>query len=1389
MSHVFFGTAPAVHFLFKERKRKMKKIIFLTLIVALFLSALFCISASAEGTTTTVGYLTFTEHDTYCEVTGCDDSATGEIEIPSSVDFLGTVLPVTHIGHSAFSGSSITDVTIPDSIEIICEYAFFRCKSLTSITIPGSVTSIGFGSFIECSSLTSVTMLEGVETIGNSVFHSCRNLITVNIPNSVITIGDHAFAFCNGLTDISIHGNIGNGAFYECRGLVSVSILDDVLSIGDSAFERCTSLESVTIPGNVISIGDFAFCECSNISSLTISDGVKTIGYGAFKSCSNLTSVTIPSSVTSIDIYAFCFCANIENMSVSYDNSVYYSSGNCIIEKNSNKLISGCKNSVIPVGTTSIEEGSFYGCDGLTSIIVPDGVISIGRLAFERCDNLTMVTLPESITVIDEAAFPYFTTLTDVFYGGRDENDWNEINIGSENHNLINAERHYKVILTTSSTVGTISVTPNGTLYESNTVTVTAADVENYVFIGWFKDGERICETRSYTFTISEDTALEARYDLLADWSYTVSSNEATITKYNGTKTVVYTPAVIQAYTVTTIGNSAFRENDVIETVILSNTVTAIGEYAFYQSNLSSIKFSNNLSTIGAAAFAEDYELTSITFPESVTSIEASAFYNSNEITEIHITDLTKWCNISFGGGNASNPLLYARYLYLNGVKIVDLVIPDGITSIGDYTFNGGSFTSVTMHEGITSIGIGAFQNCLGLTNIIIPDSVSTIGTSAFRECYNLTSVKMPETATSMGTHVFYGCYRLKSIKIPDGVKTLGDYTFYNCSGLELITIPNSVKTIGDNAFQGCSNHYFVVYYKGTETQWNRITIGVNNGNNTTIGGRVYYSVYENGLYYKKDSDHYVVCGADYGITGNITIPESITVNNVEYPVTAIDDYVIKFSSIQVGVFCNRTGITGITIPDSITTIGVSAFNGCESLADVTFEGTREQWNSVAIGENNTPLSAATIICRVTLSAESTDGICNISYTPDDPIFESNTVTLTAEDVDGWSFLGWYKGGEKVSNTLVYEFVITEDTTLLAKYVPTGSSYVTVNVVNGAQYSFNGGALTAGGTETVQTGSTVTLTAGDGDKVLQWENESHKVLGTGGSLTLTVTGNMSVTLVYKSEGENQAYVQFVSDSGQVLSAGLFLSTDTITFPPYNPSKTGFTFVKWIIDGTDTEATEDNVKACFGDKIVTVRPSYAQINESYTVTVQYTGTDRADDSYADIQIGTGYTVTAPDIDGKVFQMWKDASGTKVLSYKPEYYLLVMSNVTLTAVYGDTAETAQPTITISEIRKSGDASTHKVAASVTRSIPDGYTLVEHGVLYAKYTGTLVLELDGVGVKKYVSDKTALNGVVTQNIKVSSDDLVVAIRGYMILKDSNDVLQVYYTDIVTGSYTGLA
>ena len=493
-------------------------------------------------------------------------------------------------------------------------------------------------------------------------------------------------------------------------------------------------------------------------------------------------------------------------------------------------------NENVEYSVTSLGEAAFKWCSDLTSVTIPNSVTSIGNNAFANCYGLTSVTIPNSVTSIGADAFYYCSGLTSVTIGS--------------------------------------GVTSIGNAAFRNCYGLKKVIVKDIAAWCGIKFGSSDSNPLGYAKHIYSDEDIEITNLIIPN---SVTSIENRAFQYCKGLTSVTIPN-----SVTSIGNYAFASCEGLTSVTIGSGVTSIGSEAFSGcSGLTSVTIPNSVSSIGFRAFQNCSGLTSITIGNSVTSIGSEAFSGCSGLKKVIVKDIAAWCGIKFNDYD-SNPLSYAKHLYSDeDTEITSLIIPNSVSSIGDYAFRDcSSLTSVTIPNSVTSIRNYAFQNCSGLISITIGSGVTSIGNHAFQYCSVLTSVTIPHSVTSIGFRAFCGCSGLTSITIPNSVTSIGDEAFSRCSGLTSITIPNSVTSIGSSAFSSCSGLTSVTIPNSV----------------TSIGNSAFSS-----------------CS---GLT-SVTIPNSVT-------------------SIRGDAFWNCSGLTSVTIPNSVTSIGERAFYNCSGLTSVT---------------------------------------------------------------------------------------------------------------------------------------------------------------------------------------------------------------------------------------------------------------------------------------------------------------------------------------------------------------------------------------------------------------------------------------------------------------------
>lgn len=403
--------------------------------------------------------------------------------------------------------------------------------------------------------------------------------------------------------------------------------------------------------------------------------------------------------------------------------------------------------------------------------------------------------------------------------------------------------------------------------------------------------------------------------------------------------------------------------------------------------------------------------------------------------------------------------------------------------------------------------------------------------------------------------------------------------------------------------------------------------------------------------------------------------------------------------------------------------------------------------------------------------------------------------TVTASAISGYKFVGWFVNeytGTPYSTDLTCEVKPTADCTMIAVYEPISGGKFWLNVT-ASEFTVNGGAVQDSYLyEQFAIGTSVTVKFTGTENFLYWVNASNKVVSTDKSYTFIMGSETTLKAVYAEKEENQAMVVFISHTQQVISSKGYTDTQEIQFPE-PPIKMGATFVRWSM----TEAEIRAAMATTTTGIIVVEPVYEFSAGSYTVTVNYPNDETA--TYT-ATVGKITTVTAKSIDGKVFKCWKN--GDTVLGYTETLKIAPRGDLTLTAEYVDAGTTVDrlPVIALTEISASQQGAKYAVSFTATRSVPDGYTVTEQGILvstnsrYGQSDALDAMKLDANGAKPddtfiLKATNTDATGVTVLNGTVSAADRTVYGRAYMILRDSSGAMVYVYSDtILSGSYNSL-
>ena len=446
----------------------------------------------------------------------------------------------------------------------------------------------------------------------------------------------------------------------------------------------------------------------------------------------------------------------------------------------------------------------------------------------------------------------------------------------------------------------------------------------------------RCGDSITWTLDDSDNLTLSGSGEM---WDYVYGDSPF---KDSGIKTVTV------EYGITSIGNDAFYGCSGLTELTLPNSVTSIGESAF--KNCSGLAKITSLAEIPPVCGSGVFDGVNKTNCELIVPIVSVVAYKQargwNEFSNITAAtvrcgDSITWTlddlgNLTLSGSGEMWDYVHGDSPFKDsGIKTV--TIGDGITSIGNFVFYGCSgLTKLTLPNSVTSIGNNAFYECSGLTELTLPNSLESIEYSAFAYCSGLTELTLPNSVTSIGSSAFGGCSGLTKLTLPNSLESIGEYAFFGCSGLTELTLPNSLTSIGRYAFAYCSGlteltlpssvtsigEYAFSGCSGlTELTLPNSVTSIGDGAFAYCSGLEKITVEsENSRYDSRDNCNSIIeTKTNTLIAGckNSVMPNSVT-------------------SIGNGAFGGCSGLTELTLPNSLESIGWYAFSGCSGLTELT---------------------------------------------------------------------------------------------------------------------------------------------------------------------------------------------------------------------------------------------------------------------------------------------------------------------------------------------------------------------------------------------------------------------------------------------------------------------
>lgn len=789
-----------------------------------------------------------------------------------------------------------------------------------------------------------------VDGIFYNITDTVAKTVEVTYKGEYISIYDEYYGSVVIPENVTYDGNtysvtrIGSSAFYNSTTLHSITIPSSITAIGNDnpsfpVFGDCYALKEVHITdlsawckidfdgssSNPLWYDGVLFLNGEKVTDLVIPNDVTGIKKYAFYNCKDLKTIYITKSINKIESWAFANCGNVESIVVDEANTIYDSREGCnaIIETETSNLLIGCKNTTIPNSITNIGEYAFYKCSGLTSINIPDGITTIKDYTFSGCSSLANVNIPKSLTSIERRAFSGCSSLVSVNIPQNLTSIEDDAFSGCHNLDKVDISDLAAWCKIDFSTISSNPLNNKGSLL------LNGEKITNLIIPG------NITEIKKYAFYNCQGLVDITTGNNVTDIGSYAFGNCTTLANIKITGSVKNIDAYAFDYCSTITNITIDESNSVYDSRENCNAIIETSTNKLIRGCESTI-IPNSVTHIADYSFGQCIGLKKLTIPSNITQIGSSAFIGCKNLTEIisHIPaeNLFRISSSQFMSGvQMKYPILYVpndaltKYKSTDGWKNFTEIKGFYPTMSGKC---GDDIEWILEYNTLTISGKGAIYDYNSSNNKAPWYDYRTV----------IENVIIDHGITEIGSYTFYNCEKLANIAMPSSLTDIGSYVFGYCD-FTRIDIPDCVNSIGDNAFQSC--------YKATSVHIP--------GSVTNIGNNVFKGceniekimVDENNATYdsREECNAIIETATNTLVVGckNSTIPNSVTSIGVSAfeGCTGLLKIEIPRSVTEIGnrAFYNCRNLSDMTIPNGVKSIGTYAFYNCRALPDVTIPG------------------------------------------------------------------------------------------------------------------------------------------------------------------------------------------------------------------------------------------------------------------------------------------------------------------------------------------------------------------------------------------------------------------------------------------------------------------